>query len=289
MEDRHASELFRATLSDRGLVRVGGTEAKSFLQGLVTNDILTLVPGEARYAALLTPQGKIIVDFLVTEAATEKDGGLFLDCPGALAADLVKRLSLYRLRAKIALADASDPFRVTVAWGVGAQAWQPDGAVAAFSDPRKAGLGRRFIVPAASSIADRSTDAAVLYEAHRIALGVPKGGEDFTYGETFPHDANLDLLHGLDFKKGCYIGQEVVSRVEHRGTARKRIVRVHFKGAPPPPGSEITAGEVALGTMGSAQAGTGLAMIRTDRAEEAISAQVPLVGGGVELALAPAG
>ncbi|HWE06325.1 MAG TPA: hypothetical protein VG274_06425, partial [Rhizomicrobium sp.] len=144
------------------------------------------------------------------------------------------------------------------------------------------------VVSAISKPMEGGVDAA-FYEAHRIALGVPKGGIDFAFGETFPHDANLDLLHGIDFNKGCYIGQEVVSRVEHRGTARKRIVRVRFDGSPPAKGVEIIAGGIALGTMGSAGDGIGLALIRTDRAEEAISAKTPLVAGDRELTLAPAG
>jgi hypothetical protein len=289
MEDRKTGNMFRAFLADRGLVRIAGAEATNFLQGLVTNDISRLTSGHAVYAALLTPQGKIIVDFLVTQAPAEEGGGLYLDCPRALAPDLVKRLAIYRLRAKITIEDLSNRLRVAAAWGADAEAWQPDDIVASFRDPRETNLGRRFILSAPPISGDGDRGAAALYEAHRIALGVPKGGEDFTYGEAFPHDANLDLLHGVDFDKGCYVGQEVVSRVHHRGTARKRIVRVHFRGSPPASGSEVIAGDVTIGTMGSASAGTGLAMIRTDRAEEAISAHQPLLAQGIELALAPAG
>jgi folate-binding protein YgfZ len=289
MEDRHAQDMFHAILGDRGVVSVAGEDAKTFLQGLVTNDVFGLAPGKAAYAALLSAQGKILVDFLVTEAAAEKGGGLYLDCPRSLAGDLVKWLGFYRLRARITIADASARLGVGAAWGAGAQAWQPDDVVAAFRDPRDGGLGWRFIGAPGALAAASEPGAAERYEAHRIALGVPKGGADFAYGETFPHDANLDLIHGVDFKKGCFVGQEVVARVEHRGTARKRIVRVHFAGLPPAPGSEIVAGDVVIGTFGSAAAGTGLAMIRTDRAEEAVAGHVPLVADGVELALAPAG
>jgi hypothetical protein len=284
-----ARHLLHASLGDRGIIAVSGAEAKNFLQGLVTSDVLGLVPGIGAYAALLTPQGKIIVDFLMTEAGADKGGGLYLDCPSALAADLAKRLTIYRLRARICIENASERLGAAAAWGAGVEAWRPDDAVADFGDPRDENLGRRFILPLSSQPAESESGGAALYEAHRIALGIPKGGEDFAYGETFPHDANLDLIHGVDFKKGCFVGQEVVSRVEHRGTARKRILRVHFAGAPPAQGSEILAAGIAIGTFGSAADGTGLAMIRTDRAEEAISAQVPLIAQGVELALAPAG
>jgi folate-binding protein YgfZ len=286
MEDRQAQDLSHAVLGDRGIVVVAGEDAKAFLQGLVTNDVSRLAPGRAAYAALLSAQGKILVDFLVTEAEAETGGGLYLDCPLSLVGDLVKRLTIYRLRARITIADASSRLGVAAAWGAGAEAWRPDGAVAAFPDPRDGALGWRCIGPFEAA---RAPEAALRYEAHRIALGIPKGGVDFVYGETFPHDANLDLIHGVDFKKGCFVGQEVVSRVEHRGTARKRIVRVHFAGPPPAPESEITAGGLAIGTFGSAAAGIGLAMIRTDRAEEAVSAHMPLMADGVELALAPAG
>jgi hypothetical protein len=286
MENLHARNMLHATLDDRGIVVLAGDDAKGFLQGLVTNDVAGLVPGEAAYAALLSPQGKILADFLVTEVESEKGCRLYLDCPRSLAGELVKRLTIYRLRAKVTIADLSARLRVAAAWGAGSEAWRPDGAVAAYRDPRDEGLGWRCI---GAFGAASDPDAGARYEAHRIGLGVPKGGLDFAYGAAFPHDANLDLLHGVDFKKGCFVGQEVVARVEHRGTARRRIVRVHFTGPPPPPGTEIFAGDVEIGTFGSAVAGTGLAMIRTDRAEEAISAQVPLVAGRVELALAPAG
>lgn len=286
MEHHPVQDMCRAILGDRGIVIVAGEDAKSFLQGLVTSDVSGLVPGRAAYTALLSPQGKILVDFLVTEAETEKGGGLYLDCPLSLTGDLVKRLTIYRLRARITIADASARLHVGAAWGAGAEAWRPAELVAAFQDPRDGALGWRFI-----GVFDAAGGggSAERYEARRIALGVPKGGVDFAYGETFPHDANLDLLHGVDFKKGCFVGQEVVSRVEHRGTARKRIVRVHFAGPAPAPGTEIVAGGAAIGTFGSATAGTGLAMIRTDRTEEAVAAHLPLVAGGVELALAPAG
>ena len=128
---------------------------------------------------------------------------------------------------------------------------------------------------------------AAPYEARRIALGVPKGGVDFAYGEAFPHECNLDRLNGVDFKKGCYVGQEVVSRVEHRGTARKRVVRVSFEGAAPELGAVVSAGEVALGVMGSSSAGRGLAMLRMDKAEEAAKAGVSIMSGATRLRVEP--
>jgi folate-binding protein YgfZ len=130
--------------------------------------------------------------------------------------------------------------------------------------------------------ASASADA---YEARRIALGLPKGGIDFAYGDAFPHEANMDRLHGVDFKKGCYVGQEVVSRVEHRGTARKRIAKVRFDGDPPPPGTPVRAGDIEIGTMGSAAGSRGLAMVRTDRAREAMAAGVAFVAADRTLSI----
>lgn len=237
-------------IDDRGLVRVQGPEAGAFLQGLVTNNVLDLPEGEARYAALLSPQGKILCDFLVLA----EEGGLALDCPRAEAAALAQRLGFYKLRAKVSVADCSpeSTFAADAAPGPGA-----------FRDPRDEGLGWRRITRRAALA--QGDDA---YDARRIKLGVPAGGRDFVYGETFPHEANLDRLHGLDFKKGCYVGQEVVSRVEHRGLARKRVVRVAYDGEAPPAGVEIFSGGVALGVMGTSRDGHGLAMVRLDRLAE---------------------
>lgn len=243
-----------AYLADRGVVSVSGAEAGAFLQGLFTNDVLGLERGAARFAALLSPQGKILVDFLV---ARDPEGFL-IDCPAALAGELTKKLTLYRLRAKLAIVDRSAELGVAAYWNGDA----PEGA---YRDPRANGLGWRRIAPRAalSSLGDAG------YEAHRIACGAPKGDVDFAYGDTFPHDANMDLLHGVDFNKGCYVGQEVVSRVQHRGIARKRIVPVNFDGQAPARGAEIFSGDVVIGTMGGSVGGRGLALIRVDKAAEA--------------------
>ena len=255
-------------LADRGVLKVGGPEAGAFLQGLVTSDVLALKPGEARYAALLSPQGKILFDFLVFCGA---DGFYYLDVLLAQAADLVKRLGFYRLRARVEIADVSAE--------LGVAAFARDPALATgYRDPRHEGLGWRAILPLAGLAGEDSA-----WEARRIALGVPKGGTDFVYGDTFPHEANLDLLHGVDFKKGCYIGQEVVSRVEHRGLARKRIVRLRFAGAAPAMGAAVVAGDLALGVMGSSAGGMGLAMLRVDRVAQAKEVGVMAGGVGVEV------
>jgi folate-binding protein YgfZ len=260
-----------AILSDRGVLRVSGADATNFLQGLLTNDVENLAVGAARYAALLTPQGKVLFDFLVVREET----AFLLDCPADLTAALAKRLGFYRLRAKVTIDDASAELAVAASL---------DGMVApgqgwlSFADPRDARLGFRIIAPRAA-LADKA--AAVDYEARRIALGIPKGGIDFAYGDIFPHDANMDLLHGLDFEKGCYVGQEVVSRMRHRAALRKRVVRVRVIGQAPAPGTPVLDGELNVGTIGSAAGGIALAQMRLDRIEDARAAGRGLSAGGV--------
>jgi folate-binding protein YgfZ len=279
-----------AFLPDRGVVKVSGEEARNFLNGLVTTDLTLLRPGLGRFGALLTPQGKITVDFLVTEAPSSEGGGFLIDCARALAQGLADKLGFYKLRAKVAVENLSDNLGVLAAWD-GDPAMKPD---LAFADPRNAALGWRILVPAelAQKVADLIgadlVDSAA-YDAHRIASGVPRGGLDFMYGDAFPHETNMDRLNGVDFDKGCYVGQEVVSRMQHRGTARTRTVRVIVDGPAPEPGAAILAGDRTVGTMGSTAGHNGLALIRIDRAADALDAGVPLTAGGLAIRLAEPG
>jgi folate-binding protein YgfZ len=276
-----------AFLADRGVVKVSGVDARDFLNGLVTTDVAPLRPGLGRFGALLTPQGKIIVDFMITEAPSGHGGGFLIDCPRALAQGLSDKLGFYKLRAKVAVENLSDSLGVLAAWD-GDPAITPD---LAFADPRNAALGWRIVVPAefAQKVADLIgadlVDASA-YEAHRIASGVPRGGLDFMYGDAFPHETNMDRLHGVDFDKGCYVGQEVVSRMQHRGTARTRTVRVILEGPSPGPGTAILAGDKPVGTIGSTAGHNGLALIRIDRAADALQAGTPLTSGGLAIRLA---
>ena len=146
-------------------------------------------------------------------------------------------------------------------------------------------MGWRMIAPP-SELEVLGNHGEAAYEAHRIACAVPRGGLDFPWGDAFPHEANMDRLHGIDFRKGCYVGQEVVSRVEHRGLARKRIVGVRLDGPAPAIGAEIHAGEIAIGAMGSSAGEAGLAMLRLDRAQEALGAGVKLTCGPTKIAFA---
>ena len=275
-----------AFLPDRGVIKVSGDDARSFLNGLVTTDVMLLCPGLGRFGALLTPQGKITVDFLITEAPSGHGGGFLIDCPRALAKGLADKLGFYKLRAKVAVENLSDGLGVLAVWD-GEPATKPD---LAFADPRNAALGWRILVPeelkqkVADLIGADLVDSTV-YDAHRIASGVPRGGLDFTYGDAFPHETNMDRLHGVDFDKGCYVGQEVVSRMQHRGTARTRIVRVVLEDASPEPGTAILAGDKTVGTIGSTAEGNGLALVRTDRVADALDAGIPLTSGGLGLRL----
>jgi folate-binding protein YgfZ len=279
-----------AFLPDRGVVKVSGEDARGFLNGLVTTDVTRLEPGSGRFGALLTPQGKIVVDFLVTEASAGHDGGFLIDCPRALAGGLATKLGFYKLRAKVTVEDLSDSLGVIAAWD-GDLAMRPD---LIFADPRAAELGWRILAPEpltrkiveliGADLVDSSE-----YEAHRIAAGVPRGGLDFMYGDAFPHETNMDRLAGVDFDKGCYVGQEVVSRTQHRGTARTRIVRITLDGPRPEPGTAILAGEKQVGTMGSAAGQQGLASIRIDRVSDALGAGLGLTSGGLGLRLADPG
>ena len=275
-----------ALLPDRGVIKVVGDGARNFLHGLVSADVLELKPGEARFCALLTPQGKIIADFFVTEAPPAQGGGFFLDVARSLAAVVVAKLNLYKLRARLIIEDLSEILGVLAAWDGEAKTAYGLG----YTDPRLLALGLRVMVAphlAAAGAADLGAalvDAGA-YEAHRIALGVPSGGIDFHYGDAFPHEADMDQLHGIDFAKGCYVGQEVVSRMEHRGSARTRAVPVRYEGAAPTAGSAVTAGERQLGTMGSTAGGHGLALLRLDRVADALSSGQQLLAGGVAISL----
>jgi len=273
-----------ALLGDRGVVKVAGEDARKFLNGLLTTDIARVSPQRASFAALLTPQGKIMVDMIVAEAPTEDGGSFFIDCPRALSLTLTDRLNFYKLRAKVLVEDLSAVLGVLAVWN-GARETEYG---LCYADPRLAALGTRCMLPphlAADAAADLGAALveASEYEAYRIALGAPRGGLDFLYNDAFPHEADMDQLNGVDFEKGCYVGQEVVSRVEHRGTARKRVVPVTFRDFGPEAGVPVKVGDVEVGTMGSSASGRGLAMLRLDRIGEALAAGKPLMSGGIAL------
>jgi tRNA-modifying protein YgfZ len=264
-------------LGDRGIIEVGGADATGFLQRLITNSVLNIPKGEGRYAGLLTPQGKLLFDFFVVPLPGGPEAGYLIDCSGEQTADLYKRLNLHKMRANIAIEDKSEKFAVAAIFG-GELATGIEGVF--YRDTRGPNMGRRVIAPR-EALAKLARAEASRYEAHRIAQGVPQGGVDFRYGDAFVHDVNLDLMNGVDFKKGCYVGQEVVARVHYRNSARKRIVKIHFDGPAPAPGTQIMAGETKIGQAGSTAGVEGLAMVRLDWLEEARAAGVALKAGDV--------
>jgi folate-binding protein YgfZ len=247
-------------LDDRAVIAVNGPEARGFLQGLITNDIEKVGPEKAIYAALLTPQGKILFDFLIAEG----DGALLIDCDRGARDALIRRLTMYRLRARVHI-EARDQLAVLVGL-----AGRPAQRGVTFEDPRLAALGHRSI--GAMAEMPSAVASAQAYHSHRLALGVPEA-EDFGSDRMFALDADLDELHAIDFEKGCYVGQELTARMKHRGTARKRLLVVD--GADPSAlsaGTELRANGHAIGEIVSAHGVRGFALVRLDRLAEASGA-----------------
>jgi tRNA-modifying protein YgfZ len=255
-----------ALLNDRGVVRVTGEDATAFLDNLVTQDLHGMTVGDARFAALLTPQGKILFDFFVVRTVD----GYLLDVARDKAAELVKRLTLYKLRAKVAVEDLQGLSRVYAHWTEVRD--QPEFVV--FRDPRHPLLGHRTICvspnlqPSETPMHPTDEDFDT-YHANRVSLGIPEGGKDYAFGDAFPHEANMDRLNGVSFTKGCFVGQEVVARMQHKTVVRKRIVLVDSQYALKT-GAEVTAGNAAIGTICSVGGLQSLAMLRLDRAIEAL-------------------
>jgi folate-binding protein YgfZ len=275
-------------LDERSVLRITGEDARKFLENVITNDVDSLRVDQARFAALLTPQGKIVLDFLIVAADEGDGGGFLLDAPSVLAEDLAKKLGFYKLRAKANIEMRPD---LAVAAIVEGEATSELGVV--FGDPRHAELGQRVILPAETAPADLAAAGFKLedssaYHAKRIALGVPDGGKDFVYGDAYPHETDMDQLNGVDFDKGCFIGQEVVSRMERKTTPRTRIVPVTFETAPAH-GVEVRAGQRPVGNMGSAANGKGLAMLRLDRVHDALQKGETITAGGIAISLAKPG
>lgn len=265
-----------AQLRDRTIILIEGAEAEHFLQNLLTTDLDQLGPGEAKPGALLSPQGKILFDFLISRTGTN---GFRLDCRAEQADDFIRRLTLYKLRAKV---DISRPDEVNVfsAWND-----EPEAAPAGadwFSDarfPAEAQVRRGY---GASVAADASPAE---WMALRIAYGIAEGGADYAPGDAFPHDVLLDETGGIGFRKGCYVGQEVVSRMQHRGTARRRVMLAAGEADLPESGTQVTTGGRAIGTLGSVAGRNGLAITRIDRVADALAAGQSIEACGVAIAL----
>ncbi len=262
-----------AHLTDRSLLRLSGSEVVSFLQNLITCDIENLEVSEAGFGALLSPQGKILFDFFVLR----EDDNFIFDTATNQRDNLFKRLMFYKLRANVDI--ELDARQVFVFW----QGAEPHG----FTDPRHPDLGGRLYSETIPTNAVQNS-----WEINRIDVGIPQSGIDFELGAVFPHDVLMDQFNnderstGIDFSKGCYVGQEVVSRMQHRGTARNRVVKVHCDSHDlPPKSTEISAGGKTIGTLGGAVGQHGLAIVRIDRAASAIQEQIPFESAGYRVQL----
>jgi folate-binding protein YgfZ len=267
-----------ALIPERVLIRISGEDATHFLHNLLTCDVEAIQPEAAGFGALLTPQGKIIADMFVVRLGEEDGGGFILDANVGPAPALLRKLGLYRLRAKVDIAELGEAAQVLAIWGDDALATEE---ALVFADPRLPAMGRRAIV--SKEAATLHANAAGLdYHTHRIGLGVPDGGKDFAYGDAFPHEALMDILGGVSFTKGCYIGQEVVSRMQHKGTSRTRIIPVRFPGGLAPDwGVSAMWGDLPLGMVGSSANARGLAMLRLDRLADCLAAGAAPTGGGL--------
>ena len=255
-------------LADRALVRLSGGDAEELLQRLITTDLDDVALNEAGYGALLAPQGKILMDFLVTR---QEDGFLF-DLPESLVDAFIKKMTLYRMRSDVDIKKVEGNVAVSL-----------EPVENGIKDPRAEALGwRLYQVPM-----DTATDAGLQddFLIACIKASVPQDGLDFDYGNAFPHDINMDDLGGLDFQKGCYVGQEVVSRMQHRGTARKRLVKVSTADGSdlPQTGSTLLAGSRKIGLLGAASGADGLALLRLDHVESALEESEPISIEGVEV------
>lgn len=277
-------------LDDRGLLELSGEDRVAFLQGLVSNDVAKAAPDRALWAAFLTAQGKYLHDFFLI------DGGqaLLLECEGGRREDLFRRLRLYKLRSKIALADATDRWRSAALWGEDALArlGLPATAGAArafaggfvFADPRHPGLGARALLPregaeaalaeAGFTLADRAG-----YEARRLALGLPEGSRDLPVEKAILLENGFDELGGVDWQKGCWMGQELTARTKYRALIKKRLLPVRLEGAAPSPGTPVLQAGREVGELRSVLDGRALALLRL----EALDSAEPLLAGEARL------
>ncbi|RWM05741.1 MAG: folate-binding protein YgfZ [Mesorhizobium sp.] len=265
-----------ALLKDRALISVSGPDAEHFLQNILTTDLEMLGAGEAKPGALLSPQGKILFDFLISRAG---ENGFRLECRADIADDFVRRLMLYRLRAKAEIVK-QDQSLVTVVWGDDATASYSDSTALADTRFRDVAVRRAY------DGAARDGGDAEAWRTLRIANGIAESGSDYQLGDAFPHDVLLDETGGVGFKKGCYVGQEVVSRMQHRGTARRRVLIASAESALPASGTELTVGGRPVGALGSVNGRTGLAIARIDRVKAASDAGEKIVAGNVPVTLA---
>lgn len=282
-------------LDERGLLSVSGAEARSFLQGLISNDVDKVTESMSIYAALLTAQGKFLHDFFVMPWGD----GLLIDCEGGRRADLLRRLTLYKLRSKVTLGDETEHLAVAAVFGdrltsaplaptATAGATQKRDEVLLLTDPRLADMGWRLIGPrdALQAFAEKEALEKISlkdYHRHRISLCIPDGSHDLPVEKAFLLENNFEEMNGVDFQKGCYVGQELTARTKYRGLVRKRLYRVDISGPLPAPGTPIAAGDKDAGTFYGGIEGQGLALLRLDEIAAAAENNIPLTAAAAKL------
>jgi folate-binding protein YgfZ len=273
------AERVYTELPARGVIEVAGEDRVAFLQGLVSNDVAKASASRALYAALLTAQGRYLFDFFIIA----QGDALYLDTEAARLTELLRRLSIYKLRAKVTLSHASSRFVIAAAWGDGASAALGLGGIGAakdfvggiaYADPRLEALGARFLLPretglAALAQAGFAPADETLYDRHRLALGVPDGTRDLPPEKALPMESGFDELNAIDWQKGCYMGQELTARMKYRALVKKRLLPVSIEGAMPAPGTTIMLEGSEAGEIHSGRDGHALALLRLDAVEAA--------------------
>ncbi|MBC8267929.1 MAG: folate-binding protein YgfZ [Rhodospirillaceae bacterium] len=281
-------------LKNRGLLSVSGEDARDFLQGLVSNDVTMVSPERALYSALLSPQGKFLHDFFICQF----DDGLLIDCESERLDDLKRKLTMYKLRSKVDLVDRSEEFCVAALIGDGvADALELDtreglakaflGGVV-FIDPRLAEIGGRAVIPqsgAEASLINAGFPTGTLdqYETARLHLGLPDGSRDMIVDKAILLENGFNELNGVDWDKGCYMGQELIARTHYRGLVKKRLMPVRVEGPLPAPGTPLMLGDKQAGEMRSGLGDQGLAMIRLEHFESVMESGEALSAEGTHL------
>ena len=270
-------------LAERAFVSVSGPDAEHLLQSILTTDLSALPEGVAKPGALLTPQGKILFDFLVSRDGAD---GFVLECRGDIADDFMRRLMLYKLRAKVQISKRDESL-VAVSWLDESSSSHLESTSSGTDSttlrdarfPDAVGVTRR---PATGVEADADISA---WTGLRIAHGVAESGSDYALSDAFPHDVLLDQNGGVGLRKGCYVGQEVVSRMHHRGTARRRVLVAAAGADLPEAGTPVLAQGRLAGALGSVLGSKGLALVRIDKVKAAMDAGEPVTAGDVTLTL----